>query len=121
MRKAVMALCLLAAGCSGAGDQTTGTDTASTGPLADPPMGEATAATAAANAAVAERLPLEASSDFEDATRGLLARIEAEAITDSDGNVVWDIAAMSFLEGDAPDTVNPSLFSRIAHGCRSLA
>lgn len=80
-------------------------------PLPDPPpAGEATPATEAANAAVAERLPLEAPADFDDATRGLLAQIQADAITDADGNTVWPIADWSFLEGDAPATVNPSLW-----------
>ena len=54
-----------------------------------PPKGEATDTTRAANAAVADRLPLEDTSDFVDATRGLLAQLKQDTITDVDGNVVW--------------------------------
>lgn len=111
MRKVVLAICALAAGCSGGGDNERADAPATPSEaFAEPPAGAATAATAAANAAVAERLPLSAPSDFEDATRGLLAQIEEDAILAEDGAVVWDIAGLSFLEGDAPDTVNPSLW-----------
>ncbi|MEL6257787.1 MAG: alkyl sulfatase dimerization domain-containing protein [Pseudomonadota bacterium] len=90
-----------------------------------PPAGQAAPSTRAANQAVAERLPLSDPRDFEDAGRGFLAAIEEDAILDADGNVVWDIAALGFLEGDAPDTVNPSLWrqSRLAaqHGLFEIA
>ncbi|MEM9667497.1 MAG: alkyl sulfatase dimerization domain-containing protein [Pseudomonadota bacterium] len=80
-------------------------------PMIDPPpVGEATAVTRDANAAIAERLPLAEMSDFEDASRGFLAAIESDAIRDANGNVVWAIPQYDFLEGDAPDTVNPSLW-----------
>ncbi|HPE48483.1 MAG TPA: alkyl sulfatase dimerization domain-containing protein [Hyphomonas sp.] len=74
-----------------------------------PPMGVATDATKSANAALAARLPLGDQSDFEDANHGLLAQI-TEDITDADGNVVWSIKAHDFIKGEAPDTVNPSLW-----------
>ncbi|MEM8636654.1 MAG: hypothetical protein AAGF33_16930, partial [Pseudomonadota bacterium] len=55
----------------------------------DPPTpGEATEATRQANSAMADRLPLDEASDFEDASRGFLAAIEGDAIRDADGNVV---------------------------------
>ncbi|MEO0982094.1 MAG: alkyl sulfatase dimerization domain-containing protein [Pseudomonadota bacterium] len=75
-----------------------------------PEAGLASDATKAANAAVAERLPLGDQSDFNDAGRGFLAAIEEDAILDADGNVVWNIRSYDFLDGDAPDTVNPSLW-----------
>ena len=75
-----------------------------------PPPGIATDATRQANAAVAERLPLTDQSDFIDARRGRIAQIEADAIRADDGAVVWPIAARTFLESDAPDTANPSLW-----------
>ncbi|WP_300380905.1 alkyl sulfatase dimerization domain-containing protein [Henriciella sp.] len=77
---------------------------------AAPPAGEATSATAEANASVAARLPLDDQSDFEDASRGFIAAIEADAITDADGNTVWSIPQFDFIAGEAPDTVNPSLW-----------
>ncbi|NNC72742.1 MAG: MBL fold metallo-hydrolase [Sphingomonadaceae bacterium] len=86
----------------------------------EPPVGVATEATERANAAVAAALPLASTSDFEDARRGRIAQIEADAIRGEDGTVVWPIAAYGFLEGDAPATANPSLWrqSRLAaeHG-----
>ncbi len=60
-------------------------------------------------------LPFSDTQDFEDATRGLIAPIE-EAVTAEDGTVLWDNSTYDFLEGDAPDTVHPSLWrqSRLA-------
>ena len=83
-----------------------------------PPPGEASAATRAANQAVAERLPIADHSDFEDATRGRIAQIPGGIIRDEDGNVVWSSEALSFLAGEAPDTANPSLWrqSQLAAG-----
>ncbi len=74
-----------------------------------PPAGEATTATAARNAAVAEQLPLADQSDFEDARRGLLAQLEGD-ILNEDGSVAWSVEAFDFLDGDAPPTANPSLW-----------
>jgi len=80
-------------------------------PKADKPpeAGVATEATKAANAALAERLALDQPGDFEDASRGLLAQIK-ENIVDETGKVVWAVNAQDFIQGDAPDTVNPSLW-----------
>lgn len=75
-----------------------------------PTPGSATAATQQANAALAERLDLSQGSDGEDARRDRLAYIEDEAILGADGNVVWAIPQFEFLDGDAPETVNPSLW-----------
>ncbi|MCI4645352.1 MAG: MBL fold metallo-hydrolase [Hyphomonadaceae bacterium] len=81
------------------------------GEVADPPpVGEATEATRAANAALAERLPLEDQGDFEDAAQGLLAQIDGDAIYAEDGSVIWPIAEYDTVTGAAPDTVNPSLW-----------
>lgn len=78
--------------------------------IGTPPVGEATEATREANTALAERLPLDKQDDFADAQRGLLAQIEADAIYDEAGNVVWPIAQYADVAGEAPDTVNPSLW-----------
>ena len=74
-----------------------------------PPAGVATEATKAANAALAARLPLDQLGDFEDADHGLLAQIQ-EDIVDENGKVVWAVHAQDFINGPAPDTVNPSLW-----------
>ena len=75
-----------------------------------PTPGSATDATKAANAALAERLDLAPGSDGDDARRDRLAFIDAPAILDDDGNVVWAIPQFEFLDGAAPETVNPSLW-----------
>ncbi|MFZ3565866.1 alkyl/aryl-sulfatase [Streptomyces sp. BH097] len=61
-------------------------------------------------AEVRERLPFSDTQDFEDAKRGLIARRAPNAVTAEDGRVVWDNDTYAFLNGDAPDTVNPSLW-----------
>ncbi|GMA23259.1 beta-lactamase-like protein [Luteimicrobium album] len=60
-------------------------------------------------AALRERLPFSDTQDFEDAQRGLIAPLAGPTTAD-DGRVVWDNGTYDFLEGDAPDTVNPSLW-----------
>ena len=78
---------------------------------ATPPQpGVASPATVAANRAVAERLPLDEPSDFADVKRGFVAAIEDDAIRNDAGDVVWSISQYDFITGDAPDTVNPSLW-----------
>ena len=48
--------------------------------------------------------------DFEDATRGLLAELKDPLVKAADGRVVWDTQRYDFVKGDAPATVNPSLW-----------
>jgi len=66
--------------------------------------------TAAANKAFAATRDIVGKQEFEDATRGLVGRLANPEITDGDGNVVWDGNKQDFLKGDAPSTVNPSLW-----------
>ncbi|MDJ0877522.1 MAG: alkyl sulfatase dimerization domain-containing protein [Halieaceae bacterium] len=70
----------------------------------------ATAITAAANAAVAEELDIDNQRDFEDATRGLIAAADPLVIRMDDGTVVWDSSSYDFVKGEAPPSVNPSLW-----------
>jgi alkyl sulfatase BDS1-like metallo-beta-lactamase superfamily hydrolase len=49
--------------------------------------------------------------DFDDASRGFIARLETPIVTLPDGTPTWDLTAYAFLEReDAPATVNPSLW-----------
>jgi len=48
--------------------------------------------------------------DFEQANKGLIALAPKEPIFGADGAVIWDINAYNFIKGDAPSTVNPSLW-----------
>ncbi|UPW07270.1 MBL fold metallo-hydrolase [Gordonia terrae] len=60
--------------------------------------------------ALLAQLPFSDTQDFEDATRGLIARREPNAVFSDSGETVWDNDTYDFLDGDAPDTVNPSLW-----------
>ncbi|MGW0037438.1 alkyl/aryl-sulfatase [Gordonia sp. NPDC003376] len=60
--------------------------------------------------AVRAALPFADTADFDDATRGFIARPHPAEVTAADGTVVWDNSTYDFLAGDAPDTVNPSLW-----------
>lgn len=76
---------------------------------AAPPEGIATEATKKANADFGARLPIADQTDFENANRGFLAKIE-QPILNEDGSVAWDVSQFDFVKGAAPDTVNPSLW-----------
>ena len=64
------------------------------------------------NSAMYSLLDFEDTSEYENATRGLIDAPEVLELKDSNGNVIWSQAAYSFLDdyGEAPDTVNPSLW-----------
>jgi alkyl sulfatase BDS1-like metallo-beta-lactamase superfamily hydrolase len=68
------------------------------------------ATTAALNAAVSENLSLSDQQDFEDAMRGLIASDPELRISNADGTEVWSMPSYEFIEGDAPASVNPSLW-----------
>jgi alkyl sulfatase BDS1-like metallo-beta-lactamase superfamily hydrolase len=78
-------------------------------PTADS-SGAATTHTVESNRAVARALPLEEMQSFEDARRGFIATDAPLRVTGADGETVWDFEAYTFVEGEAPDTVNPSLW-----------
>src|SRR5262245_5659338 len=69
-----------------------------------------TGATLAANEAVARSLPLDDPQDFEDASRGRVAGDAEVVIQGDDGRTIWDTRAYAFVAGQAPDSVNPSLW-----------
>src|SRR5581483_11818989 len=71
--------------------------------------GEAAISVQRANAAVAKAIDLSDPASFADARRGFIAAPEGQ-IRDADGHVIWDFAAFAFVKGDAPATVNPSLW-----------
>ena len=55
-------------------------------------------------------LPFDDTAVFEDARRGFLGRLEPCIVRDADGHVVWDNDSYRFLDGEAPETANPSLW-----------
>ncbi|MDM0104288.1 alkyl sulfatase dimerization domain-containing protein [Variovorax sp. J22R24] len=78
------------------------------GPVSAPKP--ATAATERANQAVARSMAFNDRRDFEDATRGLIATLPDPLVKTAEGKLVWDANRFDFVKGDAPATVNPSLW-----------
>ena len=77
------------------------------------PRRPATPHTEAAHRAIAERLPWHDTSDEERATRGLIAQHTGPITNERAGGLVgvsWDTANWDFIVGEAPPTVNPSLW-----------
>lgn len=70
----------------------------------------ATQYTINANQGVYALLDFEDTTEFENATKGLLASPDTLDICDENGKVVWSQTAYAFLDQDAPDTANPSLW-----------
>ncbi|OSY49775.1 MBL fold metallo-hydrolase [Streptomyces fradiae ATCC 10745 = DSM 40063] len=70
----------------------------------------ATEATRRSPADAVGGMPSADERDFEDADRGFVGRSGTRQITATDGRVVWDLDAYAFMEGDAPETVHPSLW-----------
>ncbi|WP_197516360.1 alkyl/aryl-sulfatase [Mycobacterium sp. E2497] len=58
----------------------------------------------------AHALPFDDDADFRNADRGFIAALSPCVIKAADGRVVWDNDAYSFLGGQAPASVHPSLW-----------
>ena len=73
---------------------------------------DASAHTVEINSALYSHLNFEDTSEYENATRGLIDAPEVLELTDGSGTVIWSQEAYAFLEDyeTAPDTVNPSLW-----------
>jgi len=61
------------------------------------------------NAVAARELDLKNPAAFADAERGFIAAPGGH-VKDEQGHVVWDFDAFAFVKGEAPATVNPSLW-----------
>mgnify|MGYP001766211841 CR=1 FL=1 len=70
----------------------------------------ASAATVAAQRAMKANLPAEDGRDADFAARGFIATRTDPLIRNAAGKPVWNLAAFDFMNGPAPDTVNPSLW-----------
>jgi alkyl sulfatase BDS1-like metallo-beta-lactamase superfamily hydrolase len=66
--------------------------------------------TADRNRAAAAALPPDDATDFEEASRGLVAAFEPPRVEDEAGRTVWELESYDFLEGEPPDTVHPALW-----------
>ncbi|HTK98688.1 MAG TPA: alkyl sulfatase dimerization domain-containing protein [Pseudomonadales bacterium] len=71
---------------------------------------EATRFTSEANAAVGGALSLADQADFDAASKGFVAKDDPLVVETRDGRVVWNAPAYAFVDGDAPFSVNPSLW-----------
>ncbi len=82
---------------------------------ADPAMTPkpASAATIAAQHAVAAALPQEDGRDAAFAAQGFVASTADPVIRDAAGRAVWNVAAYDWVEGPAPASVNPSLWREV--------
>ena len=70
----------------------------------------ATPATKVAQQRVRDSLPFSDRRSFENASRGRLAGMDPVVIKRANGQPVYDLSKFDFLNGDAPDEVNPSLW-----------
>ncbi|MFB7893256.1 alkyl/aryl-sulfatase [Microbacterium sp. NPDC056044] len=64
----------------------------------------------AAHAAALGSLPFDDVADIAAAERGFVGTLDDPKIRNDEGDVVWDASTYHFVEGDAPDSVNPSLW-----------
>ena len=62
------------------------------------------------NLELAETLDIENQVDFDNAKRGLIAKAPNNKLNNARGTEIWNAASYEFVQGDAPDTVNPSLW-----------
>lgn len=70
----------------------------------------ATKFTAALNNQVLQKLPFADKQDFNDATRGLIASPDQLKVAGPTARVAWQMSDYDFIKGDAPASVNPSLW-----------
>ena len=73
-------------------------------------MKPATQSTIEANRQVYDFLNFEDTSEFENAERGFITAPDTLNLRGENGRIVWTQDAYAFLDKDAPDTANPSLW-----------
>jgi alkyl sulfatase BDS1-like metallo-beta-lactamase superfamily hydrolase len=78
--------------------------------MSTPERKGATEATRSHQDAVSAWLPLDDPTDLERATRGRIAPPTSPQVMSDAGFAVWDLDRYAFLDGERPDTVNPSLW-----------
>ncbi len=55
-------------------------------------------------------LALNDQADFDAVNRGFVAKDDPLVVKTKDGRVIWDVSAYAFVDGEAPPSVNPSLW-----------
>ncbi len=104
----LLAMPAILAACADETGQQSGSDSAQS--AVEEVIATASDATRQNNNALQELLPFEDTRDFENARRGFIATLETGKVMTASGAVSYDANLFEFLEGDAPDTVNPSLW-----------
>lgn len=66
--------------------------------------------TASLNQKAFESLPFADQQDFEDAKKGFIDADPDLKAQDPYGDLIWDMPAFNFVNGESPDSVNPSLW-----------
>ena len=66
--------------------------------------------TIARNTALADKLDLANQQDFADARRGMIAQAPITPVKSDTGVQLWNAGDYEFIQGEAPPTVNPSLW-----------
>jgi alkyl sulfatase BDS1-like metallo-beta-lactamase superfamily hydrolase len=99
----LLSICLLLSACWGNGDLAVVDDLS---PDAKP----ASKTTKAHNRQISQQLPFNDRTDFELAQRGFIATIDNATVRNAEGETVYDLADMAFLDATAAETVNPSLW-----------
>lgn len=74
---------------------------------------EASSSTITQQKRVKESLPKDDGGDAEFAQRGFVATVEDPVVRNEQGGVVFDATRLDWMEGDAPYTVNPSLWRQM--------
>ena len=59
---------------------------------------------------IARSLPFNDTADFTTAKKNLIDQLEHDIVKKEDGTVIWDNGSYSFIQDDAPDIANPSLW-----------
>jgi alkyl sulfatase BDS1-like metallo-beta-lactamase superfamily hydrolase len=70
----------------------------------------ATEVTKQKNQELHQALPFGDQKDFDNVSRGFIATLPGREIKDNDGDVVYAMKNFDFIQGKAPNTVNPSLW-----------
>ena len=113
MKKKQMCM-LLVAGILAAALTACGSPEKSSAPVADAALNAeskpATQYTIDANQQVYALLDFADTTELENANRGFLAAPDTLDLRDEEGRAVWTQDAYAFLDKDAPDTANPSLW-----------
>lgn len=66
--------------------------------------------TTQANARILDELPFHDKRDFDDAMKGLIATDQNLDVKNQRGETIWELESYGFIKGEAPASVNPSLW-----------